>query len=495
MPAGARFCAQCGVPLVAGARPASDWRLTGTGASVLGFFLIAGLAIWTGILSPAPPKPVPGATATSAGAPAGAVPEGHPQGPVELPADVKSFIADMQAKAEQEPHDVAAWVKLGRVTARAAQLDPTYYSSAIAAFEHVIQLEPRNAEGLRDLAHLHYDRSEHQEAIPLFERYLAIRPDDPAARTDLGTMYLFAGNGERAIATYRDVIHRSPSYLQAYYNLAIAYHRQGNDAEALTQLKTARGLATQDDARQQIDDLIAALTGGTPNEGGTASATKGSAATPPPSSAARSPFQQAVEESFRGHPIMGPRIVRFDWTSPTSGRVVVQNFPMDGMPAAVREKFTTHLAEMLGTAADAHPTTTPVQMEITDTASGTVMATVTGSPRGEGATASAAKGSAAAPPAAGAPRSPFQQAVEESFRGHPIMGPRIVRFDWSSPTSGRVVVQNFPMEGMPAAVREKFTTHLAEMLRTAAGAHPTTGPVQMEVADAASGTVMATVAP
>ena len=341
---------------------------------MLGFFLIAGLAIWTGILSPTPPKPVPGATAAPAGASAGAMPEGHPQGPVELPADVKSFIADMQAKAEQAPHDVAAWVKVGRVTARAAQLDPAYYSDAIAAFEHVIQLEPRNAEGLRGLANLHYDRSEHQEAIPLFERYLAIRPDDPSARTDLGTMYLFAGNGERAIATYRDVIHRSPSYLQAYYNLAIAYHRQGNDTEALTQLRTARGLATQDDARQQIDDLIATLTGGTPKQGGPAA--KVSAPEPPPAATPRSPFQQAVEESFRGHPIMGPRIVRFDWTSPTSGRVVVQNFPMDGMPAAVREKFTTHLAEMLRTAAGAHPTTGPVQMEVADAASGTVMATV-----------------------------------------------------------------------------------------------------------------------
>src|SRR5262249_11219015 len=263
---GARFCAQCGVPLVARARPASRWRPPGAGAPVVGFSRIAGLALWRGTLSPAPPKPLPGATAAPAGAPAGALPEGHPQGPVELPADVKSFIADMQARAEQAPHDVAAWVKVGRVTARAAQLDPANYSPAIAAFEHVIQLEPRNAEALRGPADLHYDRSEPQEAIPLFERYLAIRPDDPSARTDLGTMYLFAGNGERAIATYRDVIHRTPSYLQAYYNLAIAYHRQGNDTEALAQLNTARGLATQADARQQIDAQMPTLTGGAPTE-------------------------------------------------------------------------------------------------------------------------------------------------------------------------------------------------------------------------------------
>jgi len=364
---GARFCAQCGEPLVAGARPASDWRVTGTGASVLGFFLIAGLAIWTGILSPAPPRPGPGAAAGPVGAPAAAVPEGHPQVPVELPADVKSFIADMQAKAQQAPKDVATWVKVGRVTARAAQLDPAYYSDAIAAFQHVVELEPRNAEGLRGLADLHYDRSEHKEAIPYFERYLAIRPDDPAARTDLGTMYLFAGDAGRAMATYQDVIRRSPSFLQAYYNLAIAYHRQGKDTAALAQLKTARGLASEDDARRQIDDMIATLSGDGANR---------SAPGPSAHSAGSSPFQQAVEEAFRGHPIMGPRIVRFDWTTPTSGRVVVRDFPMDGMPAAVREKFSAHLAEMLRTAAQEHPAAGPVRMEIADAATAAVMATV-----------------------------------------------------------------------------------------------------------------------
>src|SRR5438093_593172 len=262
---GARFCAQCGEPLVAGARPASDWRVTGTGASVLGFFLIAGLAIWTGILSPAPPRPGPGAAAGPVGAPAAAVPEGHPQVPVELPADVKSFIADMQAKAQQAPKDVATWVKVGRVTARAAQLDPAYYSAALA------------------------------------------------------------------------------------------------------QLKTARGLASEDDARRQIDDMIATLSG---------DRAKGSAPAPSAPSAAGSPFQQAVEGAFRGHPIMGPRIVRFDWTTPTSGRVVVRDFSMDGMPAAVREKFSAHLAEMLRTAAQEHPAAGPVRMEIADAATAAVMATV-----------------------------------------------------------------------------------------------------------------------
>jgi len=85
--------------------------------------------------------------------------------------------------------------------------------------------------------------------------------------------------------------------------------------------------------------------------------------------------------------------------------------------------------------------------------------------------------------------------VEEAFRGHQIMGPRIVRFEWQGAGSGRVLVRDFPMEGMPPEVREKFTGRLAEMLRSAQGAHPVDGTVQVEIADLATGRVMETVRP
>jgi hypothetical protein len=75
------------------------------------------------------------------------------------------------------------------------------------------------------------------------------------------------------------------------------------------------------------------------------------------------------------------------------------------------------------------------------------------------------------------------------------MGPRIVGFEWSGPAAGRVMVANFPMEGMPPAVREKFAARLAQELKTAQTTHHVNGPVRMEIADAGSGKVMATVTP
>src|SRR5207249_1286607 len=168
--------------------------------------------------------------------------------------------------------DIETWLKLAQVEARAAQLDSAYQADALAAFQHVLDRDRENADALRGLANLHYDRDDHAKAIPLFERYLTLRPDDPSARTDLATMYLYGGDAARAVATYKEVIKRNPSFLQAHYNLGVAYHGQGDDRAALGELEIARGLASEDGVRKQIDDMIAGLRGEGPAPEGAAAA-------------------------------------------------------------------------------------------------------------------------------------------------------------------------------------------------------------------------------
>jgi hypothetical protein len=372
----ARFCAQCGAPLTGAVAPATatGWQMSGLGGLVLGFFLVAGLSIWTLILSPSPPRPGPQGPVARAGAPAptgqmtGQMPEGHP--PIaQMPAEVKNFIADLEKKAKEHPDDVAAWMRLGQVNARAAQLDPSYGAAAASAFEHVLEREPKNVDALRGVANVHYDRNEFKEAIPLYERYLALKPDDLSAQTDLGTMYLSAGDPKRAMSLYRDVLRQNPKFLQAHYNMAVAYHRQGDDPSALTELQTARSLADDDDVRRQIDEMIAGLNGEPPPP-------KAPSAPVEAPATAGSPFQTAVETTFRNHPIMGPRIARFEWTGPGIGRVLVRDFPMAAMPDNVRDMFTGKLADQLRSAQSSHPVEGEVRVEIADASSGALMATI-----------------------------------------------------------------------------------------------------------------------
>lgn len=377
--AGANFCSECGAPLDGRAAPPSraptgGWQLTTGGLAVFGLLLVSGLGIWAAILSPEPPKPAPG-RGTAGTATAAADRPAAPATPVELPPEVKTFMADLAKKADAAPDDKDLWIRLGKVYARAAQLDPSYNPKALAAFEHVLARDPNDREAIRGKADVFYDQGDHKQAIPLFERYLTMAGDDPSARTDLATMYLAAGDGPKAVAMYKDVIAKHPTFLQAPYNLAVTYAQMGDTDSALTWFQKARALATDDQVRGRIDEMVAHLTGEKavtpPAAGGTPNTT------PPVAAGPRSPFQEDVEKRLREAPIMGERIVRVDWNGPGTARVTVQSFPMDGMPEEVRKKFTERLTLELQSAVKANQPGGDVKVEIADARAGTVMATLT----------------------------------------------------------------------------------------------------------------------
>ena len=348
--------------------------MTTGGLAVFGVLLVSGLGVWAAILSPEPPKPAPG-RGSAAPATAAAERPDAPATPLQLPPEVKTFMADLAKKAEAAPDDKDLWLRLGKVYARAAQLDPSYNPKALVAFEHVLARDPDDREAIRGKADVFYDQGDHKQAIPLFERYLTMAGDDPSARTDLATMYLAAGDGPKAVAMYKDVIAKHPTFLQAPYNLAVTYAQMGDKDAALTWFQKARALAPDDQVRAQIDQMVARLTGEQPAAPPVAAAT--GAAPPPVAAGPRSPFQEDVEKRLREAPIMGERIVRVDWEGPGSARVMVQSFPMDGMPDEVRKKFTERLTLELRSAVKANQPGGDVKLEIADAAAGRVMATVT----------------------------------------------------------------------------------------------------------------------
>jgi hypothetical protein len=484
----AKFCVECGSSLTGGGAaagpPIGGWQLTTPGIAVLSFFVVAGLGIWALVLSPSPPTPGPGRNAARPASGAAAPPQAtaqadlppdHPKVPMQLPAEVKTFIDDLAKKASAAPDDLATWGRLAQVYYRTAQVDPSYYDKAQDAFEHVLERDKDNTDALRGLGSILFERDEPERAIAIYGRYLVLKPDDQTVRTALGASYVSAGDLDKAIPIFRDVIAKKPDTWPAYFYLGVALDQQGDHEAGLASVKKAREMATEDAVREQIDQTIARM-GGTPPPSDTASAGAGTE---------RTPFQADVEKAFRGYQIIGPRIVRFEWSAPGTGRVLVQNFPMSGMPDEVKAKFTGRMADILRDAAKANPPGGDVKVDIADAGSGDVMATLVPS------NASAA----AAAPAAGEP-TPFQADVEKAFRGHQIMGPRIVRFEWTAPGTGRVLVQNFPMAGMPDEVKKKFTGRLADFLRDAAKAHPPGGDtIKVDIADAGSGDVMATVVP
>ena len=377
----ANYCAACGAALPGGgrggaARAASPQRLRApkSGLAVLVAFLAIGLSLWFFILRPEtvtrkPLAPKASTTAGGAGEPGtageaggatGSLPANHP--PVSLPAEVGSFIVELEQKATAQPKDVGTWLQLAQVQYRAGQIEASYLGAAEKSFRHVLEVEPKNADALRGVGNIHFDRDQYAPAIEAYRAYLEVRPDDSSTRTDLGTMYLYDGRVEDAVREYEGVLAREPGFFQAHFNLGIAQVRRGNRAAALAAFEKAKERAPDEDTRKQIEAMIAR--------------TSGEAAPPSGPAAGGATLESRVEQRLRSHPVAGPKVVRVEWPKPGEARAVLESFPMDKMPEFARQKFLDRIKTDLVEARREAGASGAIRLEIVDQGSGTVMATV-----------------------------------------------------------------------------------------------------------------------
>lgn len=364
----ARFCAECGHAAQAASRSAArGWRVDRFAPLVVvAVVLIAGaVTVILGKQAEAPPNAPPPRTAAGSGpGPAAAVPDGHP--PVEVPDDVRKVIKRMEDLAKEKPDDMEAWRQLGFVQYRAGQVDATFLTAALATYTHIIEREPENLDALRALGNIAYDQNDPQRATEFYQRYLKVKPDDLSIQTDLGTMQLSTQQVDAALKTYQAVLAADPKFFQAQFNLAIAYRAAGDNDKALAALERAREIAADDATRQRVDMLLARLKGEPPP-----------AAAAPVEAGGGGTLRADVESVFRAHPIVGPKLDRIDWPDDTHVRIILRQFPMDGMPPVAREKFTERIRTGLRTSKEKYQSTAPIQVELVDAADGRVMDTVT----------------------------------------------------------------------------------------------------------------------
>jgi len=435
--ANARFCTSCGASYSgASSSPgpaAGSGRPTPVAAVAAGALLLVfgGVAAYFSLQAPTQvPRAVagsPGGGGPPGGSPGAAaagsdLPSGHPS--IELPKEVLDFLDGLTAEAEKDPKSIDAAQKLLRARYRASVINASYRVSAQQALDKLLALDPSNAEGLRISANLAYDASDYPEAQKRFEAFLAKFPDDVSAITDLGSAQLFQDHVDEAIKTYSSAVAKDGKFMQAHFNLGIALQKKGKKDEAIASLRKALELAEDPDERQHVENAIAELEGrepmkiagarGSSPQGGAAPGGAGSAPAgmpgaatgaapgaatgaapgaasggmqggmpmPPPApdravpTNAGTDFQRHAEKPLITHPIVGPRVVGFEWTGSASVRVKTADFPMDRMPPFARAKFKTGMSEKIQTVATADGIAGPVKVEIVDNASGAVMETL-----------------------------------------------------------------------------------------------------------------------
>jgi len=360
----ARFCTTCGAASGAATRkhrgrfPVERYAPAAVVGVVL---LVAGIAIFLGNRNAAPPAVVPPRDGGGEGLPAG-----HP--PIQVPDDVRAVIDRMAEAAKKSPKDLDSWKQLGFVQYRAGQVDAKYLTSAEETYKHVLEIDPKDLDALRALGNIDFDREQPEHAMEYYRKYLEVKPDDLHVQTDLGTMMLSAKQTEAAIKTYQSVLKADPKFFQAQFNLAIAYRAAGEDEKALGALRHARDLAEDDATRKRVDELLARLTG----EPVPAAAAQAA----PPAAAGGGGIRADVESIFRSHPITGPKLERVDWPDDHTAKVVLRQFPMEGMPPFVRQKFVDHIREELKDKKAQDKVDGSIQIELVDADTGRVMETI-----------------------------------------------------------------------------------------------------------------------
>jgi Flp pilus assembly protein TadD len=132
------------------------------------------------------------------------------------------------------------WTQLGL-----AQLDRGQGDQARQSFRQALQLDPKQALALSGLGTLHltlFRQNKNRENLDLaYEFFGRARQDDPqlvTAVNGLGVIHLYRGEVRQAIEKLQEAIRLEPTFVNAYFNLAIAQLSIGQRVEARKTLNT-----------------------------------------------------------------------------------------------------------------------------------------------------------------------------------------------------------------------------------------------------------------
>lgn len=135
------------------------------------------------------------------------------------------------------------------------------YSTAIAAYDKALALDPNNYEALSGegvaLAMLGNERSTKNDVtagITLIQKALSLAPDDVTSFYNLALAYKINGQYDDSIQWFQKVIAKDPNNTWSYYGIATIYGDQGKAKEAVDYLRKAAALDKQnvlDAARSQ----------------------------------------------------------------------------------------------------------------------------------------------------------------------------------------------------------------------------------------------------
>jgi tetratricopeptide (TPR) repeat protein len=163
-------------------------------------------------------------------------------------------------RSESNPREdeVAVWFARGI----ALEEDPNAHGEAIAAYQRVLDLDPKHAAAHINLGTLYYNRQDFVLAEKHYRDALAADPRYALAYFDLGNVLDETGRVQEAIQTYKIALQLAPTYADAHYNTALAFEKLREPRKALKHWQAYVKLDTTGPwsvhARNQIQRILQA---------------------------------------------------------------------------------------------------------------------------------------------------------------------------------------------------------------------------------------------
>ena len=126
---------------------------------------------------------------------------------------------------------------LGVVLQNQGKLD-----EAIKAYKSALSLKPEYADAHNNMANALKNQSKLNEAIKAYKKAVNFRPDYPEAYFNMGNTFTIMGEIDQAIASYQQALLLKPNYVEAYRNIGAVLQEQGKSKEAITFYRKALSL-------------------------------------------------------------------------------------------------------------------------------------------------------------------------------------------------------------------------------------------------------------
>ena len=130
--------------------------------------------------------------------------------------------------------DIIPILKLALRYHREGNLDYAKY-----VYQHVLGIDPQNADALHLLGVSVYQSEQYDIAINLITQAIQIDSTKPLFFTNLGNAFQKQGKSEKSVQAYQKAIQIQPGYAEAYFNLGNSLREQGKLKESTQALQKA----------------------------------------------------------------------------------------------------------------------------------------------------------------------------------------------------------------------------------------------------------------